>query len=274
MNSKDLVTEYSLRPNRALGQNFLVDEAAIGRIVSLAAEPGLPVLEIGPGLGALTFPLAETGLRIAAVELDGALAKILTDRLPANARVVNRDFLKTDLNEVHAYLGGGDIAAAGNLPYYITSDIVMRLIASKLPIRRMVIMTQREAAERFFAKPGDKNYVPLSVLSQRFFDLSSAFELSPDMYWPQPEVSSSVTVFGRNGVEYDEGFPRFLKCAFAMRRKTLANNLAALGLKRAEAAELIEKAGLEPTVRAEALSVDALSSLYALFKAKNPSFSK
>ena len=264
MNSKDLITEYSLRPNRALGQNFLIDENAIGRIVSLAAEPGLPILEIGPGLGALTFPMAETGLPIAAVELDDALAKILGERLPDNVRVINRDFLKADLNEVHAALGGGDIAAVGNLPYYITSEIVMRLITSKLPVKRMVIMTQREAAERFFAKPGDRNYVPLSVLSQRYYDIRPAFELSPDMYWPQPEVSSAVTVFERNGVEYDEGFPRFLKCAFAMRRKTLVNNLLPLGVSRAEAAELLINAGLEPTVRAEALGVSELAELKSL----------
>ncbi len=260
-NTIELLTEYSLKPNKALGQNFLIDEEAIDRIVSLAAEAGLPVLEIGPGLGALTFPLAGTGVKLAAVELDKALSEILAERLPENASVINRDFLKADLGNIHSLLGGGELTAIGNLPYYITSDIMMRLITSGLPIRRMVIMTQREAADRFTARPGDRNYVPLSVLSQRYFTVTAAFDLSPASYRPQPEVASRVTVFDRNGIGYDESFPRFLKCAFAMRRKTLANNLAALGVSRAEAAALIEKAGLSPSVRAEALGVDTLAGL-------------
>lgn len=260
-NTIELLTEYSLKPNKALGQNFLIDEEAIDRIVSLAAEAGLPVLEIGPGLGALTFPLAGTGVKLAAVELDKALSEILAERLPENASVINRDFLKADLGNIHSLLGGGELTAIGNLPYYITSDIMMRLITSGLPIRRMVIMTQREAADRFTARPGDRNYVPLSVLSQRYFTVTSAFDLSPASYRPQPEVASRVTVFDRNGIGYDEIFPRFLKCAFAMRRKTLANNLAVLGISRAEAAALIEKAGLSPGVRAEALGVDTLAGL-------------
>ena len=260
-NTIELLTEYSLKPNKALGQNFLIDEEAIDRIVSLAAEAGLPVLEIGPGLGALTFPLAGTGVKLAAVELDKALSEILAERLPENASVINRDFLKADLGNIHSLLGGGELTAIGNLPYYVTSDIMMRLITSGLPIRRMVIMTQREAADRFTARPGDRNYVPLSVLSQRYFTVTAAFDLSPASYRPQPEVASRVTVFDRNGIEFDENFPRFLKCAFAMRRKTLANNLAALGVPRAEAAALIEKAGLSPSVRAEALGVDTLAGL-------------
>jgi 16S rRNA (adenine1518-N6/adenine1519-N6)-dimethyltransferase len=253
--SRELITEYGLKPNKALGQNFLTDGEAIARIVSLASEPGLPILEIGPGLGAITAPLAQTGLPIAAVELDSALAQILERETPENVTVVNADFLKADLEKIHALLGGGGLTAAGNLPYYITSPIVMRLVLSGLPIRRMVLMMQAEAAERFLAAPGDKNYVPLTVLAQRLFNIAPALSLSPASYWPQPDVSSEVLLFDATGETLPERLPQLVKCAFAMRRKTLANNLSAMGLTKSVAAELIDRAGLSPSVRAETLSV-------------------
>ena len=259
--SRELITEYSLTPNKALGQNFLTDESAIGRIVAAAAEPGLPLLEIGPGLGALTFPLAETGLPLCAVELDSNLASILSNEMPGNARVVNADFLKCDLEEIHASLGGGELTAVGNLPYYITSDIVSRLATSRLPIRRMVLMMQKEAAERFTAGPGEKNYVPLTVISRLKFDITPLLELSPASYWPQPEVSSAVLVFESRGAQLPESLPKVVKAVFAMRRKTLANNLRALGLDKQAAAELIEKLGFPPSVRAEALTPAELLGL-------------
>ena len=256
--SRDLITEYGLKPNKALGQNFLTDEAAIGLIVSAALEPGLPVIEIGPGLGALTAPLAESGMPIAAVELDGGLCGILEGTLPGNVSVINADFLKADLEKIHSLLGGGELTAAGNLPYYVTSPIAMRLVTCSLPIRRMVLMMQKEAAERFFAGPGDKNYVPLSVLSQLKFDIRRLLSLSPASYFPQPEVSSEVLVFDQRRAQLPNRLPGFLKCAFSMRRKTLANNLSGMGLDKKAAAALLEKAGFDPGVRAEALSPEEL----------------
>lgn len=262
MNSKDLIEKYGIRPNKALGQNFLVDENAIRLIVGLAAEPGLPLLEIGPGLGALTFPLADTGLPVAAVELDSVLAGILGRELPGNARVINADFLKCDLAEAAAFPDSEGVTVVGNLPYYITSPIVMRLVTSKLPIKRMALMVQKEAADRFFAVPGDKNYVPLTVASRLLFDIRPVLELSPSSYYPQPEVSSSVLLFESKDFSLPEGFSRFLSCAFAMRRKTLANNLASMGLGKAEAAELIESVGLSRSVRAEALEPSRFIGLF------------
>lgn len=253
--ARELLNEYGLTPNKALGQNFLVDEAAIEAIVSAAAEPALPMVEIGPGLGALTFPLAAAGLPMAAVELDAALADLLRARLPGNASVVNEDFMKTDIEGLAEKLGG-DISVVGNLPYYITSPICMRLVTSKAPIRRMTLMMQSEAADRFTAQPGSKNYGPLTVLSRLQYDVSELIALSPASYYPQPDVSSSVLVFDRNGSELPAAMPRLLKCAFAMRRKTLLNNLSAMGLSKADAAGVISAAGLEPTVRAEALDPD------------------
>lgn len=260
---KELLSEHGLNPNKALGQNFLSDGAAIERIAALASEPGLPIIEIGPGLGAITLPLAETGLPLAAIELDRALCGVLEGLLPANASVVNADVLKADLEGIAERLGG-EITVCGNLPYYITSPTVMRLVSSKLPIRRMVLMMQKEAADRFFAEPGSKNYGPLTVLSRLRYEIRTALELSPASYFPQPEVSSSVLVFDRNGAETPEGLETLLKCAFRMRRKTLANNLSGMGLARTDAAELINRAGLAPSVRAEALSPENFVRLCGL----------
>lgn len=262
--SRELITEYAVRPNKALGQNFLIDEAAIDLIVSAAAEPGLPVLEIGPGLGALTFPLAGTGLKLAAVELDKAMCEILLPRLPENARLINSDFLKADLGSLHSLLGGGEITAAGNLPYYITSPICMRLITCGLPIRRMVLMMQDEAAARFTARPKDRNYVPLSVLAQLSFDVRTLTELSPSSYYPQPEVSSRVLVFDRRNVELPDGLPGFLKCVFAARRKTLVNNLSGFGIGKNAAHALLESACIPLSARAEELSPEQLLALAEL----------
>lgn len=261
MNSKDLIEKYGLRPNKALGQNFLVDEAAIDRIVRLACEPGLPILEIGPGLGALSFPLAGTGLPLAAVELDSVLAGILEKELPENARIVNADFLKCDLEGMIDSLGSR-VTVVGNLPYYITSPIAMKLVTSHLPIERMVLMMQKEAADRFLAKPKDKNYVPLTIISDLLFDVFPAAELSRSSYYPQPEVESRVLVFDSKAVSLPDGFPRFLACAFSMRRKTLANNLAAMGVTKAAAEELLVSMGLAPSVRAEELSTREFVELF------------
>ncbi|MBR3381864.1 MAG: ribosomal RNA small subunit methyltransferase A [Clostridia bacterium] len=259
--SRDLIAEYSLTPNKALGQNFLTDASAIERIVSAAAEPGLSVLEIGPGLGALTFPLAEAVKKLVCVELDSALCGILERELPVNASVINADFLKTDIGKISEELGGGEIVAVGNLPYYITSDIAMKLASSPVGIRRMVLMMQREAAARFTAQPGDRNYVPLTVLSRLRFRVSVLAELSPASYFPQPEVSSTVLVFDALGSKLPADLPRFLKAAFSMRRKTLINNLAALGYGKEETAAKLKSLGFDPSVRAEALSPEELLSL-------------
>ena len=263
---RELMNEYGLRPNKALGQNFLVDEEAIGLIVRLAGEPGLPVLEIGPGLGALTVPLAETGLPLAAVELDSELCRVLKERLGERVSIINADFLKVAPGEIAALEGFSEgLTAVGNLPYYITSPICMRLLTCGLPIRRMVLMMQKEAAERFLACPRDKNYVPLTVLARLLYGIRPVLGLTPASYYPQPDVSSSVLLFERNGFEPPEGLPGLLKCAFAMRRKTLLNNLLALGRGKEDTARLIKEAGLSPAARAEELEPEAFVRLARVF---------
>ncbi|MDO4573162.1 MAG: rRNA adenine N-6-methyltransferase family protein, partial [Clostridia bacterium] len=158
MDARQIMARSGLRPNRALGQNFLTDEERLSRIAEAALCGSLPVLEIGAGLGALTEALLSRGVRVVAVEKDAALAALLREALPA-ARVISADFLALDVVRVMA---GEDFAAAGNLPYYATTPICEKLLCA-LPAQA-VLMVQKEAAARFFAAPGDRVYGPLAVL--------------------------------------------------------------------------------------------------------------
>ncbi len=267
--SRESVNELGISPNKALGQNFLIDESAIESIVSSATAPLLPIIEIGPGLGALTLPLAESGLPLAAIELDSNLCSVLEGQLPKNAKVINVDFMKADLSAIHRELGGGELSVVGNLPYYITSPICMRLVTSALPIRSMTLMMQKEAADRFTAQPKDKNYVPLAILARLRFDITSLLDLSPASYYPQPDVASRVLRFESRGFQLPSNLPRLLKCAFAMRRKTLVNNLSAMGLDRKTSASLLEKSDIPPSARAEELSPEQFVSLAQVLELEN-----
>ncbi len=260
-----LLTRYGHAPNKALGQNFFVDAPALDALVARAGLTGTPVLEIGPGLGALTRALLMAGCRVAAVEKDGALVEILKDILPA-AQFTHADFLKADLLSLHSDLGGGAIGAAGNLPYYATTPIALKLLLSPLPFRAMLLMVQKEAAERFTAAPGARVYGPLAVLSQlRFENVGTLCLLAPDKYYPQPQVHSAVVLLEGQGSlspARAADFGKFLAAAFAMRRKTLFNNLAAAGFPREKLPEICAQ-------RAETLTPAQLLSLYELLEGEN-----
>lgn len=262
MNAKELINTYGLHPNKSLGQNFLIDNAACSQIAALCHCEGNPVLEIGPGLGALTKELVETASEVFAVEIDENMVKILSEQLSSctNLRVIHADFIKYPLSLLASALDGKPCIVAGNLPYYITSSICQKLLGTEINIPRMVLMVQEEAAERFLASPGDKNYVPLSVAAQQKYTVSIAHRLSPSSYYPSPEVNSCVLLFERNANEPIPNFYRIVKAAFAMRRKTLYNNMQTLLNKRASAA-VIEYASLNPAVRAETLTIEQFSAL-------------
>lgn len=260
------ILNMGIRPNKALGQNFLVDDAAVQAIVKRVTESRLPVLEIGAGLGAITVPIAQSGVRLAAVELDERLLEALLSRAElADVRLIHGDILKCDLGEIASCLGGS-IAVCGNLPYYITSPICKRLILSGLDIPEMTLMMQAEAAERFTAEPGDDSYVPLTVLYRYMYDISTLLKLSAESYYPRPEVSSTVLFMRRRRDSLPEGLARVTTAAFAMRRKTLYNNLAAAGIPRQRAADAIVAAGLPASVRAERLTVEQFAALAELLK--------
>ncbi len=257
---KEHLQAFSLRPNKALGQNFLVNEEKAAAIAAAACQGGLPALEIGPGLGALTGPLLRQAPRVCVVEIDAAMAAALSTLFAdePKLRILREDFLQTDLSLIQAELGGPFVVAA-NLPYYATTPICLRLLSCGLPIPRMALMAQKEAAERFFAQPSCRQYGPLAVLAQHYYEPARLMELSPADYYPQPDVSSSVTLLTRRDTPLIPGFADFLQRAFGQRRKTLPNNLKGLP----GAAEALERCGIPPAARAESLEPETLARLAA-----------
>lgn len=267
---KAILQQHGLLPNRALGQNFLADETAAQRIADASGAARMPVLEIGPGLGALTEELLRISPHVTAVEIDAAMVGILRARFPAapNFTLLHEDFLKTDLSVVLPQQSG-QYAVAANLPYYITTPICLKLLTCAFPAARMVLMMQKEAAQRFTTLPGTRQYGPLGVLARLYYEVEILMELSPAHYYPQPEVDSVVlTLSRRQDAPVLPQLPQLLDAAFAMRRKTLANNLCGAGLTKDASAALLEAAGIPPAARAEALPPEAFARLAELY-AKN-----
>lgn len=260
---KALLQQEELTPNKALGQNFLTDEDAALRIAEASGAANFPVLEIGPGLGALTEMLLRISPHVTAVEIDAAMVRILKNRFgeDENFALIHEDFLKTDLSALSALWGDGCTVAA-NLPYYVTTPICMKLLTSALPIQSMALMLQKEAADRFFARPSSRQYGPLSVMAQHYYHVSSLMALSPRSYYPQPEVDSSVVLLVRKEDAPVLPFlPRALDAAFSMRRKTMLNNIKAAGFSKEETEALLERAGIAPSARAEALPTEVFADL-------------
>lgn len=247
---KAQLAQYGLTPNKALGQNFLADEDAAERI---AASCGGAVIEIGPGMGALTEKLLNREERVAAIEIDHRMAEILKERFGDRLMLFEGDVLKADIKEIAESLGG-EVSIAGNLPYYITTPICTRLITCGADIRSMTLMMQKEAAERFFAKPGDRVYGPLTVLAQYYYDVTTLLHLSKEAYYPQPEVDSVVLKLERKDAEPHPMLHWLLESAFAMRRKTIANNLKAAGISDARLNAICAAVGIESNIRAEKLT--------------------
>lgn len=259
------------RRKSRLGQNFLVDDDACVRIVAALGDVrGRTVVEIGPGHGALTSLLAQRCGRLIALELDRSLAAELRFRFreQAHVEIMEGDVLKTSFAPYA--LAGETLDVIGNLPYYITSDILLHLFrtASAGMVRRAVLMMQREVGERIAAQPGVKEYGLLSATTQMYAEVQHLFTLPPSAFRPPPEVYSSVVRlefrprFAEFGVDA-EGFDAFLKHAFAQKRKTLGNNLR-FGGYGAEALRAAWPAGLTEQVRAEQVPLATMAELYRL----------
>lgn len=247
-----------LRPNKALGQNFFIDGDRMQAIAEAACIAGMPVLEVGPGPGALTERLLPLAKSLIVVEKDAAMASLLASRLGDDEKltIAVKDILHFDIPAAFQEM---DFAAVGNLPYYITTPISERLL--KCAPVSMTIMIQKEAADRFFAKPGDRVYGPLSIVSQVLYHASRVMDVPRSCYWPQPEVDSTVIRLVRSdGTTADDvkRFFSFLDRCFLMRRKTLYNGLG----REQKAMDIITACGFDPAVRAEALTPSQLYSLY------------
>jgi 16S rRNA (adenine1518-N6/adenine1519-N6)-dimethyltransferase len=261
------------KPAPKLGQNFLVDFEAVERIVAALGDlAGRTVVEIGPGRGALTGALAARAGRVAAIELDREFAAGLRAQFDAErvrlgeVIVVEQDVLQFDFAAAAAE-AGERLRVVGNLPYYITSPILLKLAASHAALDVAVLMVQREVAERVTATPGSRDYGLLSVTVQMYGPAEQLFTLPPSAFSPPPKVHSTVfrwrfaPRFAELGVD-EGGFLRFLRQAFAQKRKTLNNNLRAAGIAPAVAAAALERAGIDAQARAEAVPVEGLAALW------------
>src|SRR5580698_8757918 len=255
-------------PQKAkLGQNFLADHSARVRIVEALGDISeKTVVEIGPGKAAITELLAQKTSRLIAVELDRELAASLRQQFAERpVRVIEQDILTVDLDALRS--SDERLMIVGNLPYYITSDILLHLFRYHDAISRAVVMMQREVADRVSAAPGSSDYGVLSATTQLYARVENLMTLPPEAFSPPPQVYSSVLRltfaprFEDLGVDA-EGFIAFLRQCFAQKRKTIQNNLRAAGYDAAVMSQAAERAGVSLQARAEALPLEAAASLY------------
>ena len=260
--------KYRFRNTHSLGQNFLLSGSLISKLLDLAqVEPADNVMEIGPGAGVMTRLLAERCRSVLAVELDRGLEPVLSDVLEGldNVRVEYGDILKQDVPSlVRSALGGGDYRVVANLPYYITADILQKLSASPAPPDSICIMVQKEAAERIMSAPGQKQWCALAAELRYYGEARVLCEVGPEAFDPPPHVTSCFIRIDRHDrpvvCPADERlYRRLVRAAFAMRRKTLANNLkAAFGLDPQTCRDVLAAAGVNERVRGEELTLQEL----------------
>ena len=262
----------------SLGQNFIEDETLLEQLAELSlVEPEDCILEIGPGLGALTKPLAARCKQIVTLEIDKTLLPILRVTLEKypNAQVVCGDVIKIDLRQLVAEaFGECSLRVAANLPYYITTDVLNKLLFELPQAKSIAVMIQKEVGDKLLSQPGDDGYGPLAITCQYLCQVRRALDVPAACFTPPPKVDSSFMVLERRveplcSVCDEQLFFKLVKSAFVMRRKTLVNNLmAAFSLPREKAIACIEQAGLSAQVRAEALTIQQFAALCNLLAAE------
>jgi 16S rRNA (adenine1518-N6/adenine1519-N6)-dimethyltransferase len=264
--------QSELKVRKGLGQHFLVDGEVLSLIVATAElKSDDIVVEVGPGLGILTRELAQKAGGVVAIELDDNLAALLKKTLAAykNVTIINGDVLKIEPKEI---IKGQDYKVVANLPYYITSPVLRHFLEASAKPRTMVVMVQKEVAEAIAAKPGDMSLLSVSV--QFYGEPKIITIVPPESFYPAPEVSSAIVrigVYSKPKVDVDEkGFFDTVRAGFAAPRKQLANSLAkGLGREKAEVLPFLQKASIDPSRRAETLSIEEWASLFRTFKGKH-----
>jgi len=261
-----MLNENGFSPLKKFGQNFLIDENALNKIIDLTQPDARCVFEVGPGLGALTERLAEKAEKLVAVEIDQGFYGILSTEFAENNRVkvMNADILKTDIATVcNENFGDAPVTVAANLPYYITSACIMAFLMADIQLKKMVVMVQKEVADRICATPESGDYGLLSVIVRYFGKATIGMMVKRGCFYPSPDVDSAVVVIDveKRYSKEAEAFIRFVKACFAMKRKTLVNNLVKAGYEREAVLAVLGKMGINPAIRAETLCVETFSSL-------------
>ncbi len=277
-NTIEILQKYQFRFQKKYGQNFLIDTNILEKIVEEARiEKDDCVIEIGPGIGTMTQYLAGQAAQVIAIEIDSMLIPILQETLAdyKNVTIINEDILKVDIQQIVEERNQGRPAkVVANLPYYITTPIIMELLEKKVPLESITVMVQKEVAERMQQGPGSKEYGALSLAVQYYTKPEIVAQVGPNCFIPRPKVGSAVIYLTKHKsppVEVeDEGFMfRLIRASFNQRRKTLVNglsNAADLNLKKEEVTAALETMGLSPMIRGEALSLKEFAALSNFLK--------
>lgn len=262
----EMLNKNSFKLTKSLGQNFLIDDTVLEDIITAAdVNKDDEILEIGPGFGALTSLLLDRGKNVTAVEIDKKIIPILEEEFKDynNFKIINEDVLKCDMDEI---IGENEIKVLANLPYYVTTPIITKLIKGKSKIKSITIMIQKEVADRIAARPSTKEYGALTLLVNYYCQVFKVREVSPQAFIPAPKVSSTViNLIPRNEKSVklnDEAlFFKIIKDAFSMRRKTLSNSLMPLGLSKEDLIKVLTDSNIDPKRRGETLSIEEFAAL-------------
>lgn len=279
--TKEVVDKHGFKFSKSLGQNFLIDDNVIDKILDGARlSEGDKIIEVGPGIGTLTREMGKVADKVVAIEIDKTLIPILKDTLDEfeNIEVVNQDILKVDVQGlVNEKLSGGPVKLVANLPYYITTPIVMKFLEEDIPVTDIVVMVQKEVADRMNSGPGTKDYGALSIAVQYYCDTEIVAKAPRHMFIPQPNVDSTVIGLHvreekKYKVDSEEVFFKTVKAAFGQRRKTLLNALGTLGfLDKDEIREVLQEANIDEKRRGETLSIEEFANLANCVNKKVPS---
>lgn len=272
-NTIEILQKYNFNFQKKFGQNFLIDTSVLDRIIAAAEITGEDcVLEIGPGIGTMTQYLAENAREVAAVEIDKNLIPILEETLADydNVTVINDDILKVDIKKIVEQRNGGrPVKVVANLPYYITTPIIMGLFEKQIPLQSITIMVQKEVAERMQSGPGTKDYGALSLAVQYYAKPEVVANVPPNCFIPRPNVGSAVIRLTRHAeppvhVADEKKMFALIRASFGQRRKTLVNGLTnapELGISKERATAALEEMNLPPMIRGEALSLEQFAEL-------------
>lgn len=258
---KEIINLYGFRFSKSLGQNFLIDKNFVDKIVDGADVAGKNVIEVGPGIGTISYEMAKTCKKLVLIEVDDSLIPILEENMSdfKNVTIINQDILKTDLKEIQdKYFGGESFEFVSNLPYYITTPIIEKIFEEDLDCRSMTIMVQKEVADRMLASEKDKDYSSLSVFVKYYSEAKLLTKVPKSVFMPQPKIDSAVLRLDLR--VYDEKVNKeklfsLVKAGFLKRRKTILNSLSAVAEKD-DLKKVFEKLTIKENLRAENLSLD------------------
>ncbi|MHA6260510.1 16S rRNA (adenine(1518)-N(6)/adenine(1519)-N(6))-dimethyltransferase RsmA [Sporosarcina sp. CAU 1771] len=273
--TKEILDKHGFSFKKSLGQNFLIDPNVLRNIVSHAGlTPEVGVIEIGPGIGALTEHLARNAGKVVAFEIDGRLLPVLDDTLSpyTNVTIIHQDILKADLTQImkEHFANYDQVVVVANLPYYVTTPIIMKFLLENVPVTGMIVMMQKEVADRITASPGTKAYGSLSIAIQYYMDADVAMIVPKTVFVPQPNVESAVLRLIRKeelpAQVKDEAFLfQVSRGSFVQRRKTILNNLQSSlpkgKLKKDQILEALERASIDPRRRGETLTIKEFAHL-------------